>query len=149
MGYTILHLHSKATYNNEVRTEMASLRFDFIHSLDFFNLPVVDSRLYCICLYVLFTSCILIPHGFIQSGQRDDNTMFVTLSPSSSPFLTPIRMISPVCLLSYQRENWTIWGRINESKLYVLKSFFGGIISTHIYHWICWHTIILYTFSHS
>ena len=97
---TILHLHSKAKCINEVRTEMASLTFHFTHSLDFFNLLLLIPD--CICLYLVLSSCILIPHGLIQSDQRNGNTMFVTLCPFSSPFLTPIRMISPFCLLSYQ-----------------------------------------------
>ena len=70
--------------------------------LGFLQSTLVDSRLYCICLYLVLSSCILIPHGLIQSDQRNGNMMFLTLCPSSSPFLTPIRMISPFCLLSYQ-----------------------------------------------
>ena len=88
-------------HNNEVRTEMAALTFHFTHSLDFFNLLLLILD-YCICLYLVLSSCILIPHGLIQSDQRNGNMMFLTLCPSSSPFLTPIRMISPFCLLSYQ-----------------------------------------------
>ena len=87
---------------------MAALTFHFTHSLDFFNLLLLILD-YCICLYLVLSSCILIPHGLIQSDQRNGNMMFLTLCPSSSPFLTPIRMISPVAC-------YHIKGRIEQSE---------------------------------
>ena len=89
--------------NASMKSEQRWLLLHSFHSfLGFLQSTAVDSRLYCICLYLVLSSCILIPHGLIQSDQRNGNTMFVTLCSSSSPFLTPIRMISPFCLLSYQ-----------------------------------------------
>ena len=93
-----------------MKSERDGFSYISFHSfLRFLQSTAVDSRLYCICLYVVLSSCILIPHGLIQSDQRDGNTMFLTLCPSSSPFLTPIRMISPVAC-------YHIKGRIEQSE---------------------------------